>query len=141
MANGWPLDEPERDGEGRPNPSFVPSDLDLPVAEGEEGRYLGLLDSGLQRLAGLSAAELAVVVDGADPYEHDELPSTSLLRLSLDRLLERDLLVYDFLKRQGVPSAWLMSGGYGDRSWEVYAQFLLEVLPRRLAQSGGPAVP
>jgi hypothetical protein len=42
------------------------------------------------------------------------------------------LQVYHFLQRRGVPSAWLMSGGYGERSWEVYAQFLEEVLPQRL---------
>ncbi len=133
MARGWPLDEPERDEQGRLNPSFIPSDLDLPVEAGEEERYVSLLAGGLERLAGLSAAGLAVVVDGADPYEHDELPSTGLLRLSLAQLLERDLLVYEFLRRRGVPSAWLMSGGYGERSWEVYAQFLEQVLPRRLA--------
>jgi acetoin utilization deacetylase AcuC-like enzyme len=132
MARGWPLDEAERDAQGRPNPSFIPSDVDLPVEEGQEGRYLGLLAEGLERLAGLNAPGLAVVVDGADPYEHDELPSTSLLRLSLAQLKERDLLIYRFLEGRGVPSAWLMSGGYGQRSWEVYAQFLEEVLPRRL---------
>jgi acetoin utilization deacetylase AcuC-like enzyme len=135
MARGWPLDEPEVDEQGRPNPSFIPSDVDLPVGEGEEGRYVSLLGEGLQRLVDLSPADLAVVVDGADPYEHDELPSTGLLRLSLAQLLERDLLVYDFLQRRGVPSAWLMSGGYGERSWEVYAQFLEEVLPQRTSQA------
>jgi acetoin utilization deacetylase AcuC-like enzyme len=133
MARGWPLDEPERDARGRLNSSFIPSDVDLPVGEGEEGRYLELLAGGLERLAGFGPVDLAVVVDGADPYEHDELPSTGLLRLSLDQLLARDLAVYEFLQRRGVPSAWLMSGGYGERSWEVYAQFLEAVLPRRLS--------
>jgi acetoin utilization deacetylase AcuC-like enzyme len=89
----------------------------------------------LERLAGLGVPDLAVVVDGADPYEHDELPSTGLLRLSLAQLKERDLLVYRFLEGRGVPSAWLMSGGYGERSWEVYAQFLEEVLPPRTSQA------
>jgi len=135
MAQGWPLDEPEHDAQGRLNPSFIPSDVDLPVGEGEEGRYLGLLAEGLERLAALSVPELAVVVDGADPYEHDELPSTALLRLSLAQLLSRDLLVYRFLQSRGVPSAWLMSGGYGERSWEVYAQFLERVLPERTSQA------
>jgi acetoin utilization deacetylase AcuC-like enzyme len=135
MARGWPLDEPESDERGRLNPSFIPSDVDLPVEPGEEDRYVSLLAEGLERLAGLSVPDLAVVVDGADPYEHDELPSTSLLRLSLAQLLERDLLVYDFLQRRRVPSAWLMSGGYGERSWEVYAQFLEEVLLRRTSQA------
>ena len=132
MARGWPLDEPERDGEGRLNPSFLASDVDLPVEAGEEGRYQALLSEGLERLAALSGPELAVVVDGADPYELDELPSTALLRLSLAQLLERDLLIYRFLLERGIPSAWLRSGGYGERSWEVYAQFLEKVLPPRL---------
>ncbi len=135
MARGWPLDEPPFDEQGRPNPSFTPSDVDLPVESGEEDRYVSLLAGGLERLAALSAADLAVVVDGADPYEHDELLSTGLLRLSLAQLLERDLLVYGFLQGRGVPSAWLMSGGYGDRSWEVYAQFLEWVLLRRTSQA------
>jgi len=132
MARGWPLDGPERDERGRLTPAFSPSDVDLPVGEGQEGDYLGLLAGGLERLAALSTPELAVVVDGADPYEHDELPSSALLRLSLAQLLERDLAVYRFLEDRGLPSAWLMSGGYGRRSWEVYAQFLEKVLPGKL---------
>ena len=137
MAHGWPLDEPERDAEGRLNPSFVPSDVDLPVASGEEARYLPLLSGGLECLAALGRPQLAVVVDGADPYELDELPSTALLRLTLEQLLERDLLVYRFLQARGLPSAWFMSGGYGERSWEVYAQFLQKVLPERLGKGVG----
>jgi hypothetical protein len=31
-----------------------------------------------------------------------------------------------------VPAAYLMAGGYGERSWEVYAQFLEWVLVERL---------
>jgi acetoin utilization deacetylase AcuC-like enzyme len=68
--------------------------------------------------------DLAIVVDGADPYEKDELPSTSDLQLSLDTCVERDLLVYTFLRERHIPSAWLMAGGYGDRAWEPPASFL-----------------
>jgi hypothetical protein len=46
------------------------------------------------------------------------------LKLSLEQLQERDLLVYNFLKNKTIPSAYLMAGGYGEGSWEVYAQFL-----------------
>jgi hypothetical protein len=38
--------------------------------------------------------------------------------------MERDQLVYRFLKERGIPAAFLMAGGYGANSWQVYAQFL-----------------
>jgi acetoin utilization deacetylase AcuC-like enzyme len=76
------------------------------------------------------------VVSGADPYEHDELPSTRLLRLSKRQMMERDILIYSFLKSRGIPAAYLMSGGYGEKIWEVYYQFLEWALLDRL---GSPA--
>jgi acetoin utilization deacetylase AcuC-like enzyme len=132
MARGWPLDEPAVDEEGIPNPSFTPSDIDIPIESGEEDLYVPRLAEGLRGLARLSAPGIAVVLAGADPWEHDELPSTRPLRLTLQQLLERDLLVYSFLEERRVPSAWLMSGGYGEGSWQVYSRFLERVLPERL---------
>jgi hypothetical protein len=41
---------------------------------------------------------------------------------------QRDLLVYGFLKERGIPGAYVMAGGYGESSWQVYAQFLEQVL-------------
>jgi hypothetical protein len=76
-------------------------------------------------------------VSGADPYEHDELPSSRLLRLSKEQMMERDLLIYSFLKDHRVPAAYLMSGGYGERSWEVYYQFLEWALLDRLGLAAG----
>jgi acetoin utilization deacetylase AcuC-like enzyme len=137
MARGWPLDEPQVDSRGRPNPSFTPSDIDIPIEAGEEHRYLQRLRAGLESLADLSRPDLALVVSGADPYEHDELPSSRLLRLSKEQMMERDLLIYTFLKDQRVPAAYLMSGGYGERSWEVYYQFLEWALLDRLGLAAG----
>ena len=65
-------------------------------------------------------------------YELDELPSTAGLKLSLEQLLERDQLVYSFLKSRGIPGAWVMAGGYGRNSWRVYTQFLEWALLERL---------
>ena len=113
MAAGWPLDQPERGADGRPNPSFIPSTIDIPIAAGEEPVYTRRLGEGLERLSGAGRPDLALVVCGADPYELDELPSTAGLRLSLAQLLERDQLVYSFLKTRGIPGAWVMAGGYG----------------------------
>ena len=88
----------------------------------------------LNRLAGMSSPDLALVVDGADPYEHDELPSTRLLRLSKSQMMERDTLIHSFLQTRGIPAAYLMSGGYGERTWEVYYQFLERILLDRLSE-------
>ncbi|MFW5636212.1 MAG: histone deacetylase [Thermodesulfobacteriota bacterium] len=124
MARGWPLDEAEYDDMGRLNPSFIPSDIDIPIDAGEEDQYAARLEAGLHRLAEGPLPDLALVVSGADPYEHDELPSTRSLRLTLDQMLARDRLVYTFLKERHIPKAYVMAGGYGERAWEVYARFL-----------------
>lgn len=132
MARGWPLDLPRYMSDGRPHPSFVPSDIDIPIDSGEESEYCSRLAEGLRELAKRPAPDLVLVELGADPYEHDELPSASLLKLSLAQMYERDLLIYDFLREQGVPAAYLMSGGYGNRSWEPYPPFLRHVIADRL---------
>jgi acetoin utilization deacetylase AcuC-like enzyme len=125
MAHGWPLDASPRNLDGTLNPSFTPSDIDIPIAPGEEERYVARLAAGLAEMAArLPAPEIAVVVGGADPYEKDALPSTAGLNLTLAQLDARDRLVYDFLKSRRIPQAHLMAGGYGPHAWEVYAQFL-----------------
>jgi len=128
MAHGWPLDGPPVLPDGRPNPCFIPSDIDIPIAKGEEAHYLERLEQGLNQLEGLGEPDLAIVVSGADPYEKDELPSTEGLKLTLDQMLGRDRLIYQFLRKLRVPAAYLMAGGYGDQVWEVYARFLLWAL-------------
>ena len=124
MAEGWPLDQEKYDSGGKLKPSFIPSDIDIPVAAGEEHLYVTRLKEGLRMLDYQSTADIAVVVAGADPYEKDELPSAKLLQLSLEQLQERDLLIYDFLQKKSIPTAYLMAGGYGESAWEVYTQFL-----------------
>jgi acetoin utilization deacetylase AcuC-like enzyme len=128
MANGWPLDGSPRDSRGRLNPSFIPSNIDVPVSAGEDRLYVRKLEEGLSKLDVYPRPDIAIVVSGADPYEKDELPSTSDLRLTLEQLFERDKLVYHFLKQRNIPRAYLMAGGYGDSAWQVYTQFLEWVL-------------
>jgi acetoin utilization deacetylase AcuC-like enzyme len=131
MARGWPLDGEPTDGSGRLRPSFVPSDIDIPVASGEEDRYVDRLVEGLNRLRQFPVPDLALVVYGADPYEKDALASTRELKLTLAQMKARDLAVYRFLQEQKIPAAYLMAGGYGPDAWEVYVQFLETVLPER----------
>ncbi len=124
MAHGWPLNDEKFDNAGNLNPSFIDSDIDIPMARGEDHLYVARLQEGLNKLESFPKPDLAVVVSGVDPFEKDELPSTSDLKLSLDQLKERDRLVYRFLKERGIPAAFLMAGGYGEHSWKVYSQFL-----------------
>ncbi|HKJ85482.1 MAG TPA: histone deacetylase, partial [Spirochaetia bacterium] len=131
MGQSWPLDLPRLDSTGRITPWFTPSTIDVPVMPGTEIDYLPRLREALALLDARPRPDIVYVVDGADPYEHDELPSTSDLKLSLGQMLERDRMVYDLLHGRGIPQAWLMSGGYGVRAWEPFAGFLKEVLPTR----------
>ena len=150
MAAGWPLDPASIetalrgshttiDSSGKigvgldplRHAPLAPSDVDIPIARGEDSLYLEKLAEGLDRLEALSSGRqpnLAIVVDGADPYVHDGLESSADLALSLDQCVERDELVLGFLRTRNIPSAWIMSGGYGDRAWEPPAAFLGKVL-------------
>ena len=136
MAHGWPLDGEPYDSDGNLNPSFTASDIDIPVEAGQDDMYLSFLQNGLRTLENNTLPDLAIVVSGVDPYEKDELPSADELKLSLAQMKQRDQLVYRFLKQRHLPRAYLMAGGYGEKSWEVYTQFLEWVLLDRLELYG-----
>jgi acetoin utilization deacetylase AcuC-like enzyme len=128
MAKGWPLNKPKYNKNGVLNPSFIPSNIDIPISKGEEKKYLEKLKNGLIQLKKYPKPDITVVVLGSDPYEKDQLNSTKDLNLSLVQMKQRDLMIYNFLKNNKIPQAYLMAGGYGEYSWEVYAQFLKEIL-------------
>ncbi|MDR2181175.1 MAG: hypothetical protein LBN92_00685 [Treponema sp.] len=127
MARGWPLDEETLATAQTGRAPLVPSDIDTGIEEGEEAEYVPRLEAALGQLETLSSGtrpDLVIVVDGADPYEHDGLPSSAPLKLSLEQCFRRDMLVYHYVTRRGIPSAWIMAGGYGERAWEPPANFL-----------------
>lgn len=130
MGNSWPLD-PETRAESVPGRApLIDSDVEIPVFAGEESRYVQKLKEGIAELEKRSMhrkPDLVYVVDGADPYEYDGLDSTSELRLGLDQCMERDTLIYTYTKNRGIPSAWLLAGGYGERAWEPPAHFLSSI--------------
>lgn len=132
MGSGWPLDRLEYLPDGTRHPSFIPSDIDIPVFEGEEASYNERLSEGLAQLDRYIKPELAIVVSGSDPYEKDTLPSTAGLNLTLEQMAERDRIVYQFLRDRRIPAAYLMAGGYSPESWRVYANLLEMALSDRL---------
>lgn len=127
MAAGWPLD-PESLAKAKPGRApLVDSDIDIPIAPGEEASYVPRLAKALEKMAALAGSrkpDLALVVAGMDVYEKDELPSTSPIAMTLEQILERDQFIFSFLEQRGIPSGWIMAGGYGKDSWKPTADFL-----------------
>lgn len=134
MARGWPLDAPHHLPDGRLNPVHTPSDVDIGVEVGQEDLYLPLLKQGLESLQRKSSVkpDLILVVNGSDPSDLDVLPSASLLKLSMEQMLARDMFVYDWFNKMNVPQAYVMAGGYGPEVWRVHSQFIKTVLKRLL---------
>ncbi len=128
MARGWPLSEAPLTGEGRLHPSFIPSDIDIPIEAGAENEYTVRLKEGLLHLDQYPRPDIAVVLFGADPYEHDGLESAQSLRLSMEQMKERDDAILGFLRERRIPAAYLTAGGYGHRAWEVNYRFAAELL-------------
>jgi acetoin utilization deacetylase AcuC-like enzyme len=134
MSKGWPLDGAPYI-EGKLNPSFIPSDIDIPIDTGEEDLYVLKLEEGLNKMEAFGKPQIAVVVLGVDPYEKDELASTRGMNLTLEQMNNRDLLIYNFLNKLNIPQAHLMAGGYGVNSWKVYSKFLEHVLLKKIQSS------
>ncbi|MCL1815203.1 MAG: histone deacetylase [Treponema sp.] len=140
MARGWPLDSESLTAAKEGRAPLVCSDIDIEIGQGEETAYIPRLEAGIKELERFSAAifpagqkpDLVLVVDGADTYEHDELPSSSLLKLSLEQCLQRDNYVYRYVTDRSIPSAWIQAGGYGSRAWEPPAHFLLNLKQKGL---------
>lgn len=120
MKEGWPLNS----GTVR-DPWFIPSSVDVGLDIGEEDQYLARLEAGLLEMEErFSHPDVVIVVNGADPYELDELPSASFLNLSKEQMLSRDKFLYQFFKSRNIPQSYVMAGGYGSKAWEIYLQFL-----------------
>ena len=132
MARGWPLDIPEFDDEGNQHPSYTPSDIDIPIESGEEPLYNEKLKEALDKLSTYPQPDLAFVQLGADPYEKDGLPSTALMKLTLEQMNRRNEIIYRFIEERKIPAVYIMSGGYGEHAWEPYPDFVIRALLDRL---------
>lgn len=120
MKEGWPMDM----GDGSED-WFTPSDIDVPVSPKDD--YNEKLENGLEKMKGFSKPDLCIIVQGSDPCELDELESSSLLKLTSEQVLERDMLVFNFLRELSIPQAYVMAGGYGKNAHRPYINFLSQV--------------
>jgi len=86
------------------------SDLDAPLPDGaDDTEFLRALETGLQAALEAADAELAIYLAGADPFEGDRLGRLSVTKAGL---AERDRLVLETCRENGIPVATTMAGGY-----------------------------
>ncbi|HWF14181.1 MAG TPA: histone deacetylase [Candidatus Acidoferrales bacterium] len=90
-----------------------PSDEDIGLADAtRDHEYLDALEKGLLRSFKKVSPDLIFYVGGADPYREDQLGG---LALTLEGLQQRDKLVFDHVRRRGIPVASTLAGGYARR--------------------------
>ncbi|MGI9523130.1 MAG: histone deacetylase family protein [Hyphomicrobiaceae bacterium] len=89
----------------------VPSDLDIALPDGTGDKdYCAAVRDALPRIASFQP-DLLLYISGADPLKADRL---GRLALTLDGLMARDLLVFEFLRNNRLPVSFAMGGGYAD---------------------------
>ncbi len=87
------------------------SDLDMELPDGTgDDAYLEALERGLAETLDRSRPDFAVYLAGADPWMDDRLGRLAVTKRGLQ---ERDRQVLETLKREGIPVAVAMAGGYG----------------------------
>lgn len=87
-----------------------PSNIDIGLDDGTgDADYLAILERHLIQAFEHFHADLLFYVAGADPYREDQLGG---LALTIDGLKKRDELVYAHARRNGVPVAITLAGGY-----------------------------
>ncbi len=92
-------------------PAFKPPsslDLNLPDEMGD-GDYLACLGDALSLGLGKLRPELICYLAGADPYREDQHGGLSL---TIEGLKERDTLVFQIAKAEGIPVMVTLAGGY-----------------------------
>ena len=86
------------------------STMDINLADGTgDDDYLPILEKHLHQAFERFSPQLLFYVAGADPYRDDQLGG---LRLTVEGLLRRDALVFEYARRHGAPVAITLAGGY-----------------------------
>lgn len=70
---------------------------------------LAALERGTAAITAWGRPDLVLYQAGADPYREDPY---SPLALDADDLRERDRWVFEWARREGLPLAWVLAGGY-----------------------------
>ena len=99
-------------------------DVDLPDGLDDDG-YMETLEKHLPNLLADFAPDLVLYQAGVDPWEGDRL---GRLGLSREGLVVRDRWIAGLARRQGLPIASALGGGYGLDAMEVSARHVASIL-------------
>ena len=95
------------------------SDLDIALDDNaDDATYLQALERGLSHALTVSKPDLAIYLAGADPYITDRF---GRLDLTKEGLAERDNIVFNCCRREGIPVAITMAGGYAQKVEDTVA--------------------
>lgn len=95
------------------------SDLDIHLRNGvADEEYLQHLQANIPQILDTFRPELILYQAGADPYEHDQLGE---LKLTLPGLLERDHMIFSWVKERRIPIAVTLGGGYAFNTADTVA--------------------
>src|SRR5574343_785458 len=88
-----------------------PSDLDVGLPDGcTDEAYLQALHQALAEMEGRFAPQMVIYLAGADPHEGDRL---GRLKFTMDGMVARDRVVFDWVWQRRLPLMLCMGGGYG----------------------------
>lgn len=113
QENNYPYPKP---------PSTI--DINLPDRIGDDD-YLAILEKHLDRAFHEFSPQILFYVAGADPYCEDQLGG---LAMTMKGLARRDALVFDYARRNKVPVAITLAGGYARRvadTVQIHVQTIL----------------
>ena len=87
-----------------------PSTIDIHLPDGTgDNDYLAILEKHLRKAFQDFTPDILFYVAGADPFREDQLGG---LKLTMEGLARRDVLVFDYARRHGAPMAITQAGGY-----------------------------
>lgn len=94
-------------------------DLDLELPDGAgDALYLETVEEGARRAVAMANADLAIYLAGADPYVGDRL---GRMAVSIAGLAQRDRIIFDLCRENGLPVAVAMAGGYAPNVEDIVA--------------------
>jgi len=77
--------------------------------------------------------EVVFYIAGSDVYNKDTLAGTKITR---EGMLQRNIFVYNFVRTKNIPLVIVAGGGYGPDSWEVYYDFIVHGLTKKVGSNG-----
>lgn len=96
------------------------STLDVGLYENQMKDYQQHVEIAVHQALSSFKPDLVIYIAGTDPYEHDVLPGTKFMQLTLAEMNKRDRFVIDTFADKKIPLAMVFAGGYGPRVWECH---------------------